>query len=215
MKEIKYKFVYTFDNTVKNKVCKNKLEGEDSNADDVGGVYIINCNNCGDKYVGETGRGIRTRIQEHRRAVQLNSQGSAIARHCWEKDHRMDFKNSRLIYKSNNISHRRVVEGALIRQIKVIEGNKGFTSEDPISRSLILKEAKIDPSDLEVRSPAQQTDGDYSHTTRVNTTDHQIRISDRQEEINNSQENGNQDSHHINDSTGRRSSRRLLGLEPA
>ncbi|XP_066973160.1 uncharacterized protein [Macrobrachium rosenbergii] len=56
---------------------------------------------------------------------------------------------------------------------------------------------------LEVRYPAHQTDGDRSLTTRVNPIDHQFRISDLQEEINNSQENGNQDSHHINDSTGR------------
>lgn len=51
------------------------MEGEDSNADDIGGLYTINCNNCGDKYVGETGRGIRLRIKEHRRADSSTHRG--------------------------------------------------------------------------------------------------------------------------------------------
>ena len=82
--------------------------------------------NCQDKYVGETGRELEVRLGEHKGAVNKNVTGSAVAKHCWEKDHRMDFNNSKIVYRSNNVSLRRVVEGALIRGIKMIDGNKAF-----------------------------------------------------------------------------------------
>ena len=136
--------------------------------------------------------------------MNRNQAGSAVAKHCWEKDHRMDFRNSKIVYKSNNISYRRVVEGAIIREIKVVDGNKAFTSEDPISRRLILREAKVTTDHLGFRSAAQQIE------TNDNNPNQGINIpQDNPDPVDLQPEN-----HHIRNRTGIRQSRRIRGLEP-
>ena len=86
----------------------------------------------------------------------------------------MVFNNSKIIYRFNSISHRRVVEGALIRGIKVIGGNKAFTTEDPFSRRLILKEDKVKTDELRVSTPAQQIE------INANNPNHGINIPSQQ-----------------------------------
>ena len=66
-----------------------------------------------------------------------------IAAHAWETNHRIDWENSKVIYKSNNIGKRRVVEGALIGLLDTFDNNKAFTSEDPITNLLIIQSLNI------------------------------------------------------------------------
>ena len=198
-------FAFRYQNTIRNKICRNKLTtGEIIEEREEGGVYIIDCMDCQEKYVGESGRGLEVRLNEHRGAVNRNQRGSAVAKHCWEKDHRMDFSNSRIVYKSNSIGHRRVVEGALIREVKVVEGNKAFTSEDSFSRRLILKEARVKTEDLGIRSPAQQIENNNNPNQGINIPPLQIPAPDDIRPENNI----------IRNRTGTRQSRRIRGLEP-
>ena len=44
-------------------------------------VYCIACSRCGMLYIGETGRQLRTRFGEHRRAVSANDANQPVARH--------------------------------------------------------------------------------------------------------------------------------------
>ena len=108
------------------------------------GVYLIDCNKCSLSYVGETGRNLETRKKEHGRDIRNWNVNSAIANHCWNEDnHRMDFDNSKIVYKSNNIKIRRLIEGALIDSIPTIAGNKSFSKVDPINLKTIVKEARL------------------------------------------------------------------------
>ena len=140
-----YKFVFCYEDTMKKNLCKNKLEPVVQGQDYVGpGVYVIDCNKCSLSYVGETGRNLVTRKTEHERDVSKYNVNSAIAKHCWsERDHRMDFENSRIVYKSNNVKVRRLIEGALIDSIPTIEGNKSFSKVDSINLKTIVKEAGL------------------------------------------------------------------------
>ena len=117
------------------------MQGQDY---DGPGVYIIDCNKCSLSYVGETGRNLETRKKEHCRDIRNWNTNSAIANHCWsEGDHRMNFDDSKIVYKSNNVKIRRLIEGALIDTIPTIEGNKSFSKVDPINLKTILVEAKL------------------------------------------------------------------------
>ena len=108
------------------------------------GVYVIDCNKCSFSYVGETGRYLETRKTEHERDVSKYNVNSAIAKHCWsERDHRMDFEISRIVYKSNNVKVRRLIEGALINRTPTIEGNESFSKVDSIHLKTIVKEAGL------------------------------------------------------------------------
>ncbi len=44
-------------------------------------IYCISCSRCGMLYIGETGRQLRTRSSEHRRAVSANDANQPVARH--------------------------------------------------------------------------------------------------------------------------------------
>ena len=108
------------------------------------GVYLINCNKCSLSYVGETGRNLEIKKKEHARDIRNWNVNSAIANHCWkEGDHKMDFKNSKIVYKSNNVKIRRLIEGVLIDSIPTIEGNKSFSKVDSINLKTIVNEARL------------------------------------------------------------------------
>ena len=64
------------------------------------GVYAIGCKQCNSFYFGESGRSVNIRINEHKRAVMEYAPCSAIAKHCWENDHVMDWEETKIIYKS-------------------------------------------------------------------------------------------------------------------
>ena len=209
-----YKFAFRYQNTIRNKLCKNKLTAnENTQQGEGGGVYVIDCMDCQEKYVGETGRGLEIRLREHKGAVTRNSPGSAVAKHCWEKDHRMDFRNSKMVFKNNNISHRRVVEGALIRELRVVDGNKAFTTEDPFSRRLILREARVKTDKLGISTSAQQVEN------ITNNPDQEINIPSNQEinippQHNPAQANLHPRNHNIRTRTATRHSRRIRGIDP-
>ena len=141
LKEKDIKFVFHFKNTIKKNLCFNQFGNKKKNAET--GVYIIKCSDCNLSYVGETGRKLSIRLEEHSKAVREFDNRSAIANHCWENDHRMDFKNSRFVYKDSNIKRRRAVEGVLIDSIPTVLGNKSFNSLDFFNSHLVLKEAKL------------------------------------------------------------------------
>jgi hypothetical protein len=57
------------------------------------GVYLLKCDTCNAKYVGQTGRSFKVRSEEHKRAYTTgNTQSSHFAKHLWEEDHTSDFQ---------------------------------------------------------------------------------------------------------------------------
>ena len=58
-------------------------------------VYKINCGDCDASYVGETGRALKTRVLEHRRAMEKRDfSASALAQHAWEHNHHIDWTST-------------------------------------------------------------------------------------------------------------------------
>ncbi len=72
-------------------------------------VYRINCADCSWSYIGETGRAFITRKKEHMKNVEKHKAGSNIANHAWSFDHKIDFKNCKIIDKAN-YRHRATLE---------------------------------------------------------------------------------------------------------
>ena len=54
-------------------------------------VYKTNCLSCDFVYYGQTGRAIKTRISEHKRAVRTFDLNSKIAQHVHKHDRTFDF----------------------------------------------------------------------------------------------------------------------------
>ena len=85
-----------------------------------------------------------------------------------------------IIYKSKNVGHRRVVEGALINICNKVEGNKAFTQEDELTDKLICHSINLDfnhfikaPDTVYASSlPAQVVDvADVTDTTGADAED--------------------------------------------
>ena len=112
----------------------------------------MSCNDCHSFYFGETGRNLKIRIKKHKKAVREMAQNSAIEKHCWENNHRMNWEDLDIVYKSSQVGRRRVVERAFINIRNSIDGNKSFTQEDRQTDQLICKCLKINTNKF-IKSP--------------------------------------------------------------
>ena len=62
---------------------------------------------------------------------------NVLVKHSWDRDHRIDWDEAKILYKSNEIGNRRLVEGAVINLGFSMEGNKSFTQEDNFINRLV------------------------------------------------------------------------------
>ena len=124
-------------NIIKSKVTRTKF-ASDARDVVVGGCYTVNCADCDARYIGQTGRGLGTRIGEHRNNVRFGRTHSAFFKHVQETGHDIDFNSGELIYRSNNLSNRLIVESALIKNVANFNNTDGAVSADELSGSLIL-----------------------------------------------------------------------------
>ena len=68
---------------------------------DKGVVYQIPCAQCDEVYVGETGRPLKTRITEHKRAVSTGDVRNANAVHCMKTNHSMDWNAAGVVDRAS------------------------------------------------------------------------------------------------------------------
>ena len=78
-----------------------------------GVVYSIPCASCPAKYIGQTGRRLCQRLDEHKRAVKgADFNSSALAEHAWSKGHPVDWTNTKVLSSCPEY-HSRLVEEAI------------------------------------------------------------------------------------------------------
>ncbi|XP_076049349.1 uncharacterized protein LOC143030029 [Oratosquilla oratoria] len=87
-----------------------KVKDKETEGDQVGIVYGIECRDCDAHYVGDTGKKLTTRVLEHRRAVGRKDKSSAIFRHCDDRQHEMDWQNAGVRYKAGGKGARLFLE---------------------------------------------------------------------------------------------------------
>ena len=76
-----------------------------------GVVYEATCMNCNKIYIGETGRPLERRMEEHRKLTS-----SAIYEHTTSTGHIMDWKNVKVLASEQNETRRKVKEAIWIRK---------------------------------------------------------------------------------------------------
>ena len=97
-----------------------------------------------------------------------------MAQHSLTLDHPIDFKNAKLIWKSENIHKRRIVESVVMNSVDTFQGNKPFISEcrmiyGPICDSLNINIKDINVCPLQTPTnhqpaphPQQNTEEDHN-----------------------------------------------------
>lgn len=100
-------------NTIKNSLrsVKDPIEPKDSK-----GVYLVPCS-CGIPYIGETGRSIKQRINEHATNLRHNlSPSSVLAEHAKKSKHHVFTEESKVIAKVDHFHHRKFREAIEIER---------------------------------------------------------------------------------------------------
>ena len=138
-KEDSINLSFNYNNTLRSRLVRNQVR---DNTKDVG-VYCIPCLDCDKSYIGESGRGLAIRLEEHKRACRLGNSYSAVATHTLHVGHRIGFSQSAVIYNCQDRNTRRTIEGALISLNDTFENNKSSTKEDKYTNNIICKKAGI------------------------------------------------------------------------
>ena len=110
------------------------------------GVYVLTCDNntCNEVYIGQSAD-IPKRIKQHVQAKNASSTTYASARHSNKEDHDLDYEHPLVVYRSNSVDHRLIVESSLISLCRTIEGNKASAAKQDMNTlaPMIVKGAPI------------------------------------------------------------------------
>ena len=89
-------------------------------------VYRVPCE-CGSVYVGETGRQMKTRIEEHKRAVMKADPNNAIAEHVWSTGHKIQWDETTSIDHDGDWFRRRIKEALHIRSSNAMNSDPSLS----------------------------------------------------------------------------------------
>ena len=112
-----------------------KKEKENSNSI----VYRIPCGRCHRVYYGETGRGMETRIREHKADLRYHRPSNAFVAHVDEAGHLPNWSDATSI-KNLTKSQRKVIEAAFIAEGNTLNTSTGFFRLASVAATLIRKE---------------------------------------------------------------------------
>ncbi len=79
-------------------------------------VYQIGCGDCKATYIGESGRQLRTRLQEHKKSVAAGNSSSALSEHQLDSRHNINWDSTRIIDRETEYFPRKVREAIHIRR---------------------------------------------------------------------------------------------------
>ena len=89
-------------------------------------VYRIPCGKCSRVYYGETGRGLKTRMREHKGDLRNHRVSNAFVTHVDEAEHLPDWARATSLRKDFTKIQRKIVEAAFIATEDTLNISQGF-----------------------------------------------------------------------------------------
>ena len=106
-------------------------------------VYCIPCSGCDSVYIGQTGRTLEKRINEHSRDLRFANPKNALVTHRSLHNHNFNLRKAHTIKYIHTSPKRKIIESALISHYKTIEQKAGsYLVAKPLLKSM-LKRNKI------------------------------------------------------------------------
>ena len=93
---------------------------------DISVVYQIPCGSCDKSYIGETGRGIETRLKEHKRDLRNHMEYSAFVVHAEKHNHLPNWSEAGILARCKTKGSRKATEAAYIATNDTINTRAGF-----------------------------------------------------------------------------------------
>ena len=94
---------------LKNELCH--LKDKRKPPDKAGVIYKLSCKECDSVYIGETGRQLKERVQEHRRDVEKRKPLSKVFSHVNDTGHTFDFDDVSILDSCGSAKIRKQLEG--------------------------------------------------------------------------------------------------------
>ena len=101
-------------------------------------VYRVPCGQCHRVYFGETGRGLRTRLREHKADLRFHRKSNAFVAHAEEAGHLPNWSGAASLSKEFSKTQRKIVEAAFIA-MGGINTSPGFFRLASVVAELISK----------------------------------------------------------------------------
>jgi hypothetical protein len=80
-----------------------------------GVIYKVDCSRCDGFYIGETGRPLNVRIDEHEKSAKEGNLKSALSEHQLNEGYKIDFESTKVIQQVQEKGSRKVAEAIQIR----------------------------------------------------------------------------------------------------
>lgn len=107
--------VYTIPKKLNRLIKKGKDNIDKMHKTDL--VYMINCNDCDAKYIGQTKRQLKTRIKEHSSNIKKHiSNYNVISKHRCEFNHEFDWSGTKVLHCEKQRRKREIAEMFLIKK---------------------------------------------------------------------------------------------------
>ena len=130
--------MFRFSNTLKNIMIKNSPRISE------GCIYEIPCKNCNCRYIGQSGKGLATRIKQHKYSVRTGQMSNALFLHLSNFNHSIDWDKANVILYCNNITKRNIIESALIKYNQhLLNVSQGMYKLDPFIVKEICKHVSV------------------------------------------------------------------------
>ena len=105
-------------------------------------VYKIPCRSCEKSYIGETGRGLETRLKEHKRDMRNSADHSALVIHAQKTNHLPNWGGAGILALCKNRENRKATEAAYIAMNETINIRVGSMKWAKSAAMYSLKEAQ-------------------------------------------------------------------------
>ena len=89
-------------------------------------VYKIPCGTCKKPYFGESGRGLQTRLKEHRADFRHHRISNALVIHAERTDHLPNWAGATVLHSNLSKMERRAIESAYITAEENVNTSSGF-----------------------------------------------------------------------------------------
>ena len=93
---------------------------------DKGVVYRIPCGECSEVYIEETGRPLKMRITEHKRAVDRSDMKNANAVHSEVLNHAISWEDCTVVDREKRVKERRIKESIHIKRSRSYNLDSGY-----------------------------------------------------------------------------------------
>ena len=110
-----------------------------SGKENISVVYQITCGGCHKKYIGDTGRGVKIRLTEHKRDLREHRQSNAMVLHLEESNHLPRWDGASVLQECSGKQLRRALEAVYIRLEETTNTRAGFFTLSKYTAKLALQ----------------------------------------------------------------------------